>query len=83
MSTASNQLDGLVAQLEREHRAGRLDEAAAVCREILAIHPGIAEIHNELGIILAQQGKLDQAVAPLEQAIALQPDRPRLTTTSA
>ena len=55
------ELDALVALAQREHRAGRLAEAAAAYRKILAIRPDIAEAHNNLGIILAQQGKLDEA----------------------
>ena len=45
-----------------EHRAGRLSEAAAAYRQILAIRPNIAEVQNNLGIILCQQGRLDEAL---------------------
>jgi tetratricopeptide (TPR) repeat protein len=68
------EVDALLALLEREHGAGRLAEAAAVCRQILALRPNMAEVHNSLGIILAQQGQLDQAGAWFEQALALRPD---------
>ena len=67
------ELEALVALAQREHRAGRLAEAAAACRQILAIRPGIAEAHNELGIILAKQHQLVEARARFEQALALRP----------
>ena len=79
MTTASQtpgeqaELDALIALARREHRAGRLAEAAEACRQILAIRPEMAETHNDLGIIFAQQGRLDQALACFEQAIALRP----------
>ena len=67
------ELRDLVALAQREHRAGRLAEAAAACRQILAIRPQLAEVHNDLGIILAKQDRLDLAAARFEQAVALRP----------
>ena len=64
-------------------RAGRLDEAAAAYRQMIALRPDIAEAYNNLGNILAQQGKLDLAAARFGQAIALGPILPRPTTTWA
>ena len=66
-------LDALVALAVGHHRAGRLPEAAEAYRKILAVRPDIAEVHNDLGILLAQQGQLDQARPRFEQAIALKP----------
>ena len=57
------ELDALAALAQREQCAGRLAEADAAYRKILALRPDIAEAHNNLGIILWQQGKLDEAVA--------------------
>ncbi len=79
MTTASSfpgspaELDALVALAHREHLAGRLAAAEATYRKILALRPDIAEVHNDLGICLAQQGKFDLAAARFEQAIALKP----------
>jgi Tfp pilus assembly protein PilF len=67
------ELSALIALAQREHHAGRLAEAAAACRQILALRPDIADAHNHLGIILAQQDLLEQAQARFEQAIALRP----------
>ena len=35
--------------------------------------PDSAEAHNNLGIALASQGKLDEAIDQLQQALRLQP----------
>ena len=72
-------VDALIALVQREHRAGRLAEAAAAYGKILAIRPDIAEAHNDLGIVLAQQGKLDLAAARFEQASLLSRHFPRRT----
>ena len=40
---------------------------------MLAIRPGLAEAHNNLGVILLEQQKIDEAQARFEQAIALNP----------
>jgi Tfp pilus assembly protein PilF len=66
-------LDDLVSQAQRAQAAGRLVEAAAVFRKILNVRPDVAEVHNDLGIVLAQQGKLDLAAARFARAIALKP----------
>jgi len=67
-------LEALAALAQREHRAGRLPEAAAACQEILAVRPDLHEVQNYLGILLAQQGKVDQAMGRFEQALILQPN---------
>ena len=80
MTTASQtpgepaELDALVALAQREHRAGRLAEAAAAYRQILVLWPNIAEAYNNLGNVLVGQGKLDEAAAQYERATALKPD---------
>jgi tetratricopeptide (TPR) repeat protein len=67
-------LDDLAARAHQALGAGRLPEAEAVYRKIVALWPGIAAAHNNLGIILAQQGKLDEALAQFERAVALEPN---------
>ena len=67
------EFDALVALARREHQAGRLAEAAAACRKILALRPDLAEPHNNLGVILAQQGDLGQAATWFEKAVNLRP----------
>ena len=67
----------------REHGAGRLDEAAAAYHKILALHPDSADTYNNLGIVLKQQGQLDQAVVSFERCSLSSRITPRPTTISA
>ena len=43
-------------------------------REAIRLKPDYAEAHNNLGIALTDQGKLDEAVAEYREAIRLKPD---------
>jgi tetratricopeptide (TPR) repeat protein len=80
MTTASRTPDepvgveGLLAEAAGHHGAGRLAEATAVYQRVLVLRPDLAEVHNNLGGLLAQQGKLDLAVARFQQALALRPN---------
>ncbi len=51
----------------------RLNDAAAAFREALRLLPDFAEAHNNLGLVLAEQGKLDEAVAHYREALRIQP----------
>ncbi|HEX4142116.1 MAG TPA: tetratricopeptide repeat protein [Pirellulales bacterium] len=66
-------LTALVQLARGHHRAGRLAEAADAYRKALHLRPDLADVHNDLGILLAQQGNVDAALAHLEQAVALKP----------
>ena len=66
--------NALVALAQRECRAGRLAEAAAAYRQILALRPDVAEGYKQLGNVLLIQGKLDEAAAQYERAAALKPE---------
>ena len=55
------------------HQGGRLAEAEACYRQILAAHPDHAATHCNLGAILHKQGKLDEAIAAYRQAIHFGP----------
>jgi tetratricopeptide (TPR) repeat protein len=50
------------------HRAGRLNDAQRLYRQILAIDPHHAETHHLLGLIAYRTGALDEAVDLLSQA---------------
>lgn len=56
------------------HQAGRLQEAVTEYGKILALNPGYAEAHNNLGSALCDLGELEQAALSCLQAIALRPD---------
>ncbi|HTU25617.1 MAG TPA: sulfotransferase [Pirellulales bacterium] len=63
----------LVARAQEEHRAGRLTEVVETYRRMLALRPGVAEIHNNLASALVALGRTDEAVAEFERATALKP----------
>ena len=64
----------LLAAGLQHHQAGRLAEAEACYRRVLAAQPNHAEAHSNLGVALKDQGKLDEAVAAYRQAISIKPD---------
>ena len=55
------------------HQLRRPDAAELVGRAV-ALQPDVAEVHNDLGVILAAQGKLGEAAAVFEQAVRLKPN---------
>jgi len=58
------------------HRAGRFAEAIALYREILAVKPDLAEIHNNVGHALAALGNLEAAITAFRRAVELKPHNP-------
>jgi len=58
----------------QHHQAGRLAEAEACYRRVLAAQPDNADAYSNLGAALRGQGKLDEAVAAYRQAIRIKPD---------
>lgn len=55
------------------HQAGRLDQAAALYRQVLESLPGHADSIHLLGVVLHQQGRHEEAVRQILEAIRLQP----------
>ena len=51
--------------------AGKLDEAVQQLEEVLAIDPGDAQAHNDLGVLHFQKGELQEALMHLESALHL------------
>ena len=51
-----------------------MEEAQRGYAQALALRPDFAEAHNNLGIILEEQGQLDAAVVSFEKALAIRPD---------
>ena len=58
------------------HRAGRLDEAEALYRSILAATPNNADCLNLLGAVALQRGDHQRALDFIQCAIAVRTDRP-------
>jgi predicted O-linked N-acetylglucosamine transferase (SPINDLY family) len=58
------------------HQAGRLKEAEALYREVLAREPEHPDALHLLGVIAHQSGEQDKAVTLIEQAIGVRPEVP-------
>ncbi|MBM3554766.1 MAG: tetratricopeptide repeat protein [Alphaproteobacteria bacterium] len=65
------------------HQAGRLDEAEAAYREILAASPSHPDVLHLLGVIHHQRGKGNEALACLDRAARALPDRPDIASNRA
>jgi Tfp pilus assembly protein PilF len=48
---------------------GRTEEAIAECQEAIRIDPEYGNPYNDIGVYLIEQGKLDEAIPYLEQAL--------------
>ncbi len=59
---------------ERCRAEGRLMEAEAICKQILAAQPDLAAAHHLAGLIAHQAGQLADAIAHVQRATALAPD---------
>ena len=66
-------------------RQGRLDEAEALYRQLLAANPGHAEALNNLAwlLVMREQPKTDEALQLIERALAAEGTNPRLMDTRA
>ena len=72
-SPERSELEALYGQAVGHHRAGRLAEAAAGFRQILARQPDLGQVQNYLGVVLCQLVQFDEALTCFERAIALAP----------
>lgn len=64
------------ALARQHHQHGRLDLAAPLYRDAIAVAPRDAGLQHDYAVLLMQSGHESAAIAPLEQAIAILPDRP-------
>ncbi len=69
MSTIARTL----AQAKSLYRAGQLRDAERLYREVLAADPGNAEAHHNLGGVLSQQDRSDEAAACYRRTLELEP----------
>ena len=58
----------------QHQRAGHLHAAVQVYQQILAVDPGLAAAHNNLGTAWEEQGNLEQALVCYRHALDLKPD---------
>lgn len=68
----------LFATAVRHHQGGRLDEAAKAYAGVLRVAPDHADALHLLGVIEAQQGRLDQGLPRLRRAARLSARNPEI-----
>ena len=61
-------------QRDRSARQQKLDQAVRHFQQALRIHPNYAQAHNNLGIVLDDQGKADEAIEQYRQALRIKPN---------
>jgi predicted O-linked N-acetylglucosamine transferase (SPINDLY family) len=59
-------------------QAGKLHEAEALYRQILAQNPRLAEVHNNLGNALKAMGRIDEAGQSYRHALSIRRDIPQI-----
>lgn len=59
-----------------DHDAGRVAQAEAGYRSVLARDPDDPDALNLLGVLLQERGALDESIALLDRALAVEPDFP-------
>ncbi len=69
--TLSASTPQMMAEALRRHRAGKLQQAAAICGQILEARPDHYEALNLLGVVMNQVGKYEAAIDLIRKAIAL------------
>ncbi len=73
---AASAAGALFASAVQHHQAGRLAEAEACYRRVLAAQPDHADAAYNLGVALRQTGNVDEAIAAYAQALRIRPDYP-------
>ncbi len=58
------------------HRAGRLQDAAAIYRQLLAEDPGHADAAHLLGLVFLRNNDIDSAIRCIRDAVELDPNNP-------
>ncbi|MEO8883448.1 MAG: tetratricopeptide repeat protein [Devosia sp.] len=66
-------LDQTVREGLMLHQAGRLEEASAIYRRVLAADPSHAEANHLLGLVLHQSGRQDEAAELIGKAVRQMP----------
>ncbi len=73
MKKMATDVRALIADAVRYHQAGQLGEAIARYRQVLAVDPESASVHNNLGTALYDRGLLEEAEASYRLALAFRP----------
>jgi len=72
-SSASTPAERYAEEGQRALGEGRYSDAEQSYAKLRQLEPGIAEIHANLGLIYFKEGKFEQAVPALRQALKLKP----------
>ena len=72
-SGPASQVESLLRDAQLLHRAGRVDEARTLCQQALRLRPHQPQALTLLGIICAQTGDFERAVALFGEALLLDP----------
>jgi len=75
-AAASAAAERLIAEGNRAEQKGRLSEACELYRKAVAVAPGYAQAHLNLGIGLEAIGDTDAAIGSHERAVANDPGNP-------
>jgi protein O-GlcNAc transferase len=67
----------LLQQAIEHHQSGRLDQAEALYRQILALAPGLPAAHHLAGLLDLERGRPESAIPALSQAARLDKAEPR------
>jgi tetratricopeptide (TPR) repeat protein len=76
-------VDVLRAAARMEDRLGQLPLAENLYGQALAANPQHAGAHNDLGMCLARQGKLEASIREIDQAVRLEPANQRYRNNAA
>jgi hypothetical protein len=68
--------DAILRQAAAHYQAGRLSEAETLYRQILALRPGLSDVHSSLALILFRQGRTGESIASFRQAREIAPNNP-------
>ncbi len=68
---------------DRALAEGKYAEAERIYLALRDKAPGVAEVHAKLGVTYYQEGKFEEAIGPLRQALKLKPSLPKLDAVLA
>ncbi len=77
---SATQIERLFSEAKAETRAGRIEEAIRLYREIIAQNPAHVRARNNLGVLLDQIGDHEVALQHFNAAIELQPENSEILT---
>ncbi|HEY4233321.1 MAG TPA: tetratricopeptide repeat protein [Lacipirellulaceae bacterium] len=78
-----NDIELLRAAARMEDRVGNMPVAESLYQRAVSANPQHPGALNDYGLCLAREGKLEQSVQTLEQAVYLQPDKPLYRNNAA